>query len=152
MAKSPKSKGAAKEAIQPEAPRPIEGEGITDGIYATPEEVAQVIEEAAEEAQPIPSPAPDIRTMNEIYVTIAPYSSAYKKLSAEQHKNDPSLARGAIILMGRQFDPQHNYRVEKTPEVDKLIKEGLLISMTGSFRFRVRDEPKAREVAEHADD
>ena len=171
MARTPKSKGAAKEAIQPEAPSQIEGEAITEGAYVTPENVVQAIEGAkefakggvieppqliqvgeAEEAQPPLAPAPDIRTMNEIYVTIAPYSSAYKKLSAEQHKNDPSLARGAIILMGRQFDPQHNYRVEKTPEVDKLIKEGLLISMTGSFRFRVRDEPKAREVAEHADD
>ena len=152
MAKSPKSKGAAKEHIEPEAPLPIEGPAITEGVYVTPENVVQVIEEAAEEAQTSPpSPAPDIRTMNEIYVTIAPYSSAYKKLAAEQRKNDPSLAQGAIILLGKLFEPRKNYRIEKTPEVDRLIKEGLLISMTGSFRFKVRDEPKAKEVPGDAD-
>lgn len=148
MTRTPKSKGAAKEHIEPEAP--IEGPAITEGVYVTPDYVVQHIEEKAEEAQPPLAPAPDIRTMSEIYVTIAPYSAAYKKLSAEQHKNDPSLARGAIILMGKQFDPQHNYRIEKTPEVDKLIKEGLLISMTGSFRFKVRDEPKAKVEGEEA--
>jgi hypothetical protein len=150
MSRTPKSKGAAKEHIEPEDPLPIEGPAIAEGVYVTPENVVRHIKEKAEEAQPLPAPAPDIRTMDEIYVTIAPYSGAYKKLAIEQHKNDPSLARGAIILMGKQFDPQHNYRVEKTPEVDKLIKEGLLISMTGSFRFKVRDEPNARE-APHAD-
>lgn len=149
MARTPKSKGAAKEHIEPEAPAQIEGPAITEGVYVTPEDVVQVIEEKAEEAQPSPPiQAPDIRTMSEIYVTIAPYSAAYKKLAAEQHKNDPSLARGAIMLMGKQFDPHHNYRIEKTPEVDKIIKEGLLISMTGSFRFKVRDEPKAKVEGE----
>lgn len=167
MAKSPKSKGAAKEHIEPEAPAQIDGPAITEGVYVTPENVVQAIEGAkefakggvieppqliqvgeAEEAQPSPPlPAPDLRTINEIYVTIAPYSSAYKKLAAEQRKNDPSLAQGAIILLGKLFEPRKNYRIEKTPEVDKLIKDGLLISMTGSFRFRVIEEPKAREVA-----
>ena len=139
MSRTPKSKGAAKEPIEPEAPTQIEDE-------------VQAIEEMAEEARPLPpAPAPDIRAVDEIYVTIAPYSATYKKLAIEQHRNDPSLTRGAIILMGMQFDPGRNYRIEKTPEVDKLIKEGLLICMTGSFRFRVKDKPKAREAANHAD-
>ena len=148
MPKTPKStKGAAKEPIEPEAPPEIET--VAEDVTAAPEILDPVIKETAEEAQPL-SPAPDIRAMKDIYVTVAPYSSAYKHLSAEQHKNDPSLARGAVILMGMQFEPRKNYRVEKTDKVDKLIKEGLLICMTGSFRFRVRDEPKAKEEG-HAD-
>jgi hypothetical protein len=146
MTKSPKSRGAAKEAIEPEAP--ITFSEIVEKVGEIPVESLESIEEKAEEARHLlPAPAPDLRTRNEIYVTISPYSSAYKRLAIQQHKDDPSLARGAIILLGKQFDPGKTYRVEKTLEVDKLIKDGLLTSMTGSFRFRVRDEPKVKEVA-----
>ncbi len=120
---------------------------VAEDLTATPEIVAPVIEEAAEEAQPL-SPEQDRAKM--IYVTIAPYSSRYKQLAIEQHKNDPSLARGAVILGGKQFEPRKNYQVEETPEVKQLLKDGLIICMTGSFRFRVRDEPKAKVEGETA--
>ena len=100
--------------------------------------------------EPEPTPEQDLRSLKTVYVTIAPYSSRYKQLTIEQHKNDPSLASGAVVLLGKTFNPGKNYSIEETPEVLKLIKDGMLISMTGSFRFRVRDEPKANVEGENA--
>lgn len=138
MARTPKSKGAAKEAyIEPEAS--VQPNEPIEHVEEIPErsDVPSENVEVAEEAQPLPfTPLPDLRNLNDIYVRVSPFSSAYKKLAAEQRKNDPSMAQGAIMLMGKEFSPNKNYQVKETPEVNNHIKEGLLICMSGSFKFK----------------
>jgi hypothetical protein len=145
--KNPDKPKIIDEKIEPEVPVEPEIPEIQDKKDEGAPPLAPVPEAPLE---PEPTPEQDLRSLKTIYVTIAPYSSRYKQLTIEQHKNDPSLASGAVVLLGKTFSPGRNYSIEETPEVLKLIKDGMLISMTGSFRFRVRDEPKANVEGENA--
>jgi len=127
MVKSPKKKGASKEPEQqPDAPK------IEDDEPETKE---------PEEAQ-APSDIPSEQEVAEaekrgvIYVTIAPYSRKYKELSAKQYKVGAVEAKGMIDLGGRIFSLGEVYALPDDAETEKLMREGILMRMGGSFNSR----------------
>jgi len=138
MKRSPKKGPGKGQEMDQEEPGPTQ---ISQGDESTEE----IEEEELEEAQvPLPQEGDEptaqevthAEAKGDIFVTLASFSKKYKDLSAKQYQAGAVEAKGLVDLGVGIFAPGEIYKLKNTPETDKLMREGCLIRMSGSFGAR----------------
>jgi len=138
MKRSPKKGPGKGQEMDQEEPGPTQ---ISQGDESTEEIEEEELEEAQvplprEGDEPTAQEVTQAEAKGDIFVTLAVYSKKYKDLSAIQFKAGAVEAKGHVDLGVGVFGPGEIHRLTKNPASEKLLRDGYLIRMSGSFGKR----------------